>query len=145
VAVEGSCLIYHDRDFYIYGGRTAKTSTNALWKFTLGNRTYSLLSQNAYNQAQPAAYGSCFIINNLLYVGYGLTQGLANFTSLHQYNFLTDLWTVESAKLANRDRNAALSVGNTIYGIAGSNWNNYATKDVYSTNVKTGEEKKNLV
>ncbi|MEE4247053.1 MAG: hypothetical protein V2I33_16690 [Kangiellaceae bacterium] len=140
VAIEGGCIVVHDKDFYIYGGRTDHVSTNALWKFDMGTREYTLLSKDAYNSPDPAAFGSCFVINNQLYVGFGLTEGLANFTSLHRYNFVTDLWSVESAKLISRDRNSALNVGETIYGIGGSSWNNYAHKDIYSTNVATRKQ-----
>jgi trans-2-enoyl-CoA reductase len=45
---------------------------------------------------------------------------------------------VDTAQHVLADRTSAHAIGDTIYAIGGSNWNNWLLNGVYTTNVRTG-------
>ena len=76
--VEGSCMLTHGDDIYIFAGKSEFKSNNQLWKFELGSKVYTLVSEDLYLSPNPVNQSSCFEMEGKLYFMYGMDDSTFN-------------------------------------------------------------------
>ena len=133
----GACIGVDFPIILIYGGQTASSLVNEIWKYDAGGNTYTLVSPNNLDRSQ-VINPYCEIVsdkyNNILFfVMNGITTGEQPVGSTSYFNLTDQTWTIVfDPELASTNRAIGIQklLGNKVITIGGETWGNYAYQDV---------------
>ena len=119
-AAEGACLVLNIPFIYIYGGVVSSGISSELWRFEMGENTYTHLSSDT-----AIAYCSCHIANNKFYVAFGSSYDESPIPVIREFDFSTKSWRTYHEH-TNVDHDSAQAIQLFINGqlirIGGEEW-----------------------